>query len=79
MMVSFEDIPTDCTSTGITYATGSYYPTKEEPEDYFDWQELKWKKDEQKFAVMNFNNIIPLKVIVQHVQIRQKRFRQKIR
>lgn len=81
-MVNWNDIPmTDtCSATTGGYVTG-YYRAKieEEPEDFYEQEELELIKKEQMFAVMNFNNALPSKAFVKHVQIKPKRFKQKKR
>ncbi len=51
----------------------------EEPEDFSEQEDLEWRKREEKFAVINFNNRLPSNIFVKYIPIKQKRFKQKVK
>lgn len=65
-----------CTTT---YPIGIGHKEEEDPGNYYELEELEYRKIAEAFAVKNFNNALPSKAYVKHVEIKQKRFKQKMR
>ncbi len=65
------------TSTA-TYTVNCYHK-EEEPEDFYEREDFEYRKMEERFAAANFNNALPSKAFFKRVEIKQKRFKQKVR